>query len=47
MENSKMVDFINQNYLDDYSNEEMDSFLAVAKGKYAATIKNGLVNSLN
>jgi len=46
-DNSKMIDFINQNYLDDYTDPEMDTFLKVAKEKYADIIRKGLVNSLD
>ncbi len=41
-ESAKMTDFINQNYLDDYSDAEMDLFIKKAKVKFTETINKGL-----
>ena len=46
-ENRKMIDYVNENYLDDYTDKEMNAFLEVAKERYAEIIKEGLVSSLN
>ena len=46
-ESSKMTDFINQNYLEDYSDAEMEKFVKKAKDKFAETIRKGFAEAFN
>lgn len=46
-ESSRMTDFINQNYLDDYSDADMAKFVKKAKEKFAETIRKGFTEAFN
>ncbi len=41
-ESTKMTDFINQNYLNDYSDAEINKFIKKAKAKFTDAINKGL-----